>query len=104
MTLDTESIDRLFLELSQFTTATTAKELALLAEVDRLAAENEGLKAALLRPLTEEQIVACLVDAGCLGTVHMSYDAGPYEITRSSLRADAFVRAIEKAREALEKP
>jgi hypothetical protein len=34
--LDTEAIDRLFLELSQFTHATTAKELALRAEVARL--------------------------------------------------------------------
>ena len=29
MTTETESIDRLFLELSQFTRATTAKEMAL---------------------------------------------------------------------------
>lgn len=35
---NTESIDRLFLELSQFTQATTAKELALKSEVDRLSA------------------------------------------------------------------
>lgn len=34
--MDTETIDRLFLELSQFTKATTANELALRAEVERL--------------------------------------------------------------------
>ena len=34
--MTTESIDRLFLELSQFTQATTAKELALRDEVLRL--------------------------------------------------------------------
>jgi hypothetical protein len=34
--METETIDRLFLELSQVTQATTAKELALQDEVDRL--------------------------------------------------------------------
>lgn len=34
----TENIDRLFLELSQFTQATTAKELALAAQVSALRA------------------------------------------------------------------
>lgn len=48
-------------------------------------------------PLTERQIVACLVEAGCLGTVKMSYDSGPYEITRTSVNADKFARAIERA-------
>jgi hypothetical protein len=32
---DTEAIDKLFLELSQFTNATTAKELNLQAKLDR---------------------------------------------------------------------
>jgi hypothetical protein len=36
MTPDTETIDHLFLELSQFTQATTAKELALQGEVQKL--------------------------------------------------------------------
>lgn len=39
---DTETIDRLFLELSQFTAATTAKELELQAEVKQL---NNSLRA-----------------------------------------------------------
>ena len=34
--METETIDRLFLELSQVTQATTAKELALGVEVERL--------------------------------------------------------------------
>ena len=34
--MDTETIDRLFLELSQFTKARTARELALEVEVARL--------------------------------------------------------------------
>lgn len=34
--LQTETIDRLFLELSQFTKATTAKELALKGKLARL--------------------------------------------------------------------
>jgi hypothetical protein len=43
--LETSTIDRLFLELSQFTQSITAKELALQGEVARLTAENEALKA-----------------------------------------------------------
>lgn len=49
------------------------------------------------QPLTESRIVACLVEAGCLGTVRMSYDSGPYEITRTSINADKFARAVERA-------
>ena len=48
-------------------------------------------------PLTEAQIVRCLVAAGCVGTVKMSFDSGPYEITRTSVNADRFARAIETA-------
>lgn len=36
MNMDTETIDRLFLELSQFTTATTGKELKLEIRVKEL--------------------------------------------------------------------
>lgn len=38
MTTETESIDRLFLELSQFTKATTAKEIELARRVVKLEA------------------------------------------------------------------
>jgi len=34
--MDTEAIDRLFLELSQFTNATTDKELQLQRQIDQL--------------------------------------------------------------------
>ena len=47
--------------------------------------------------LTEDEIVACLVKAGCIGTIKMSYETGPYDITRPSLNATKFVRAIEEA-------
>lgn len=48
-----------------------------------------------LVPLTEAQLVECLVAAGCISTVRMSYDSGPYEITRTSINADRLARAIE---------
>lgn len=48
----------------------------------------------------EEQIVKCLVEASCIGVVKMSYDAGPYQITRPSINADKFARALNAARDA----
>ena len=47
--------------------------------------------------LSERQIVAALVESNCIGTVKMSYDSGPYEITRTSVNADRFAKAIERA-------
>ena len=41
---DTEQIDKLFLELSQFTKATTAKELSQQAEITRLNAIIAGMQ------------------------------------------------------------
>ena len=49
------------------------------------------------KPLTDEEIVHCLVAAKCVGTVNMSYDAGPYYVTRPSRAATWFARAIEAA-------
>lgn len=49
------------------------------------------------KPLTDEQIVACLVESSCVGTVKMSYDVGPYEITKLSVNAEQLTRAIEAA-------
>ena len=43
------------------------------------------------------QAVACLVEAGCVGTVKMSFDSGPYEITRPSINADRLIRSVERA-------
>lgn len=45
--------------------------------------------------LTEPDMVACLVASSCVGTVKMSYDSGPYEITRTSINADRLCRAVE---------
>lgn len=71
------------------------------AEIERLRAERDeavsALQQAKREPLTATQVVACLVEAGCLGTVTLSFDHGSYEITRSSHKADKFARAIERA-------
>lgn len=47
--------------------------------------------------LTERQITDCIAKAACFGTVKMSYDSGPYEITRPSINATRFAEAIEAA-------
>jgi hypothetical protein len=39
---ETETINKLFLELSQFTTATTAREIKLMRDIDELATALEG--------------------------------------------------------------
>lgn len=44
--------------------------------------------------LTESERVRCLIKAGCIGTVQMTYDSGPYEITRTSINADRLIEAI----------
>ena len=44
--------------------------------------------------LTESERVRCLTKAGCIGTVKMTYDSGPYEITRTSINADRLIEAI----------
>jgi len=43
---------------------------------------------------SESDLVKCLVDSGCIGTVKTSYESGPYEITRPTLKATKFARAI----------
>jgi len=64
----------------------------------RDAVANQQLTTTPVRvPLSEEQLVKCLVEAGCFGKVTMSFDSGPYEITRPSINADRFARAIERA-------
>ena len=47
-------------------------------------------------PLTERQIVKCLVEASCVGTVKMSFESGPYDIDRPSINATRLVDAIER--------
>jgi hypothetical protein len=49
------------------------------------------------RPLTERELMKCIADAGCFGTVKMSFESGPYDIDRPSLNADKLCRAIEAA-------
>lgn len=65
---------------------------------EALAAYRAGQPPASDRvPLTEEQLVHCLNQSSCVGTVKMSFDSGPYEITRPSINADRLLRAIERA-------
>lgn len=44
--------------------------------------------------LTESERVKCLVDSGCIGTVKMTYDSGPYEITRTSINSDRLIDSV----------
>lgn len=46
--------------------------------------------------LTEHEIVGCIVQAHCIGTVKLSYDSGPFEITKPTLNATKLARAIEE--------
>lgn len=47
--------------------------------------------------LSESEIVACIAKAGCIGTVKMSYESGPYDIDRPSINASRLYDAIEAA-------
>lgn len=60
---------------------------------------SKALEAALAQrvPLTEDQLMACLVESECVGTVRMSHESGPYDITRPSIKAVRLARAIEAA-------
>lgn len=46
-------------------------------------------------PMTEDEFVACLVKANCVGVVKMSYDSGPYYVTRPSINASKLKEAFE---------
>lgn len=63
----------------------------------RRAADAADTTPPALVGLSERQVVAALVESGCIGTVRMSYDSGPYEITRTSINADRFAKAIQRA-------
>lgn len=47
--------------------------------------------------LTEDELVQCIAAAGCFGTIKISYDSGPYEITRPSPNATRLSEAITRA-------
>lgn len=64
----------------------------------------EGSKQAPQVPMTEDEIVKCLVESSCIGKVMMSFESGPYDITRTSINADWLVRAIEAHHGIKEKP
>ena len=49
------------------------------------------------KPLTERELMKCIAQAGCFGTVKMSFESGPYDIDRPTLNADKLCRAIEAA-------
>jgi len=61
-------------------------------QLQAVATQGDG-PAAAPRELTERQLVACLVESGCIGTIKMSFDSGPY-ITRPTLDATRLCRAI----------
>lgn len=49
------------------------------------------------QPLSEDRLMRCIAEAGCLGTVKMSFESGPYDIDRPTLNATKLARAIERA-------
>ena len=46
-------------------------------------------------PMTEADLLKCLIQANCLGTVHMSHEHGPYYVDRPSHAAVRLKDAIE---------
>lgn len=46
-------------------------------------------------PMTEADLLKCLIQANCLGTVHMSHEHGPYYIDRPSHAAVRLKDAME---------
>lgn len=80
-----------------YVTNTTAQP-AITSETGNQAAQGaSAITSGTVPLLSEQEIVKCLTASGCVGTVKMSYDSGPYEITRTSVNADRFARAIEQA-------
>lgn len=47
--------------------------------------------------LSEQELVRCLRKAGCIGTVKMSFESGPYSIDKPSINASRLCEAIESA-------
>lgn len=53
--------------------------------------------ARVAEPLTERQLMQCIAEAGCVGTIKMSFESGPYYIDRPTLNATKLCHAIERA-------
>ena len=70
------------------------KAMLAAAPVHPLAADGKPIER---KPLTEPELMKCIANAGCFGTVKMSFESGPYDIDRPSLNADKLCRAIEAA-------
>lgn len=54
-------------------------------------------QAAGMVELTESELVKCLATSGCIGTIKMSYESGPYSIDRPSFNASQLSSAITRA-------
>jgi len=55
-------------------------------------------------PLTEEQALDCIREAGCGSVAKLTYDSGPYEVTKLSIFGERLIRAVEAAHDIKEKP
>lgn len=73
-------------EIGEHTSENNPWRMALNALVCHEAKQEVGL--------TEAERVRCLIASGCIGTVKMTYDSGPYEITRTSINASRLIDAI----------
>ncbi|URI08788.1 hypothetical protein MW290_24740 [Aquincola tertiaricarbonis] len=47
--------------------------------------------------LTDDELLACLVEASCIGTVKMSFEIGPYYIDRPTINATLLAEALQRA-------
>jgi hypothetical protein len=74
----------------------TYADLQMLWEVwqDRAALEAQPAKR---EPLTEEQILRCIQSIGLGDILRLTYDSGPYEVTKPTHEAVNLARAIERA-------
>jgi hypothetical protein len=82
--LNTEIMDLLFLELSQFTTARTHREISMQEQLDRQAEQLEA----------KDKVIERLAECGCV--VRALRDSYPkLEFTRQQL--DSYVQRMEQA-------
>lgn len=90
-------LDRLIDDLLMPPSARTDRDLQALhkraAEMLHLMRRAQPAAPALV-PLSEREIVKCIADSGCIGTVKMSFESGPYDIDRPSLNATKLVDVV----------